>query len=317
MMDGLPTQVYPQGDATQSLPEFARDPAALLPLYRAMVRTRLFDAKAITLQRTGKLGTFASSLGQEAIGVGVASAIREEDVLLPYYRDHAAQFPRGVTIVECLLYWGGDERGSDFSGPRQDFPNCVPIGNQVCHAVGVAYAFKLRREARVTVCIIGDGGTSKGDFYEAMNLAGVWRAPVVFVINNNQWAISAPRNIQTAAQTLAQKGIAAGIEGRQVDGNDVIAVRHVIQEAVEKARTGDGPTLIEAISYRFHRGRGGSKTPVTWRGSSKRKATRRFRPACARHSPRWCGNCMFWTRRSRAAIEPSPRWLEATKWRAA
>ena len=96
---------------------------------------------------------------------------------------------------------------------RQDFPNCVPIGNQVCHAVGVAYAFKLRREARVTVCIIGDGGTSKGDFYEPMNLAGVWRAPVVFVINNNQWAISAPRNIQTAAQTLAQKGIAAGIEG--------------------------------------------------------------------------------------------------------
>ena len=240
----------PQGDATQSLPDFARDPAALLPLYRAMVRTRLFDAKAITLQRTGKLGTFASSLGQEAIGVGVASAIREEDVLLPYYRDHAAQFLRGVTIVECC-YWGGDERGSDFSGPRQDFPNCVPIGNQVCHAVGVAYAFKLRREARVTVCIIGDGGTSKGDFYEAMNLAGVWRAPVVFVINNNQWAISAPRNIQTAAQTLAQKGIAAGIEVRQVDGNDVIAVRHVIQEAVEKARAGDGPTLIEAISYRL------------------------------------------------------------------
>jgi 2-oxoisovalerate dehydrogenase E1 component alpha subunit len=150
----------PKGDATRSLPEFARNPAALLPLYRAMVRTRLFDAKAVTLQRTGKLGTFASSLGQEAIGVGAASAIREEDVLLPYYRDHAAQFLRGVTIVECLLYWGGDERGSDFSGPRQDFPNCVPIGNQVCHAVGVAYAFKLRREARVAVCIIGDGGTS-------------------------------------------------------------------------------------------------------------------------------------------------------------
>ena len=137
-----------------------------------------------------------------------------------------------------------------FQARAQDFPNCVPIGNQVCHAVGAAYAFKLRREARVAVCIIGDGGTSKGDFYEAMNLAGVWRAPVVFVINNNQWAISAPRNIQTAAQTLAQKAIAAGIEGRQVDGNDAVAVRHVIQEAVEKARIGDGPTLIEAISYR-------------------------------------------------------------------
>jgi 2-oxoisovalerate dehydrogenase E1 component alpha subunit len=241
----------PKGDATQSLPEFARDPAALVPLYRAMVRTRLFDTKAIALQRTGTLGTFASSLGQEAIGVGIASAMRAEDVLLPSYRDHGAQFLRGVTVVECLLYWSGDERGSDFSGPRGDFPNCIPIGNQVCHAVGVAYAFRLRREARVAICIIGDGGTSKGDFYEAMNMAGVWRAPVVFVINNNQWAISAPRNIQTAAQTLAQKAIAAGIEGHQVDGNDVIAVRHVTQEAVEKARTGGGPTLIEAISYRL------------------------------------------------------------------
>ena len=241
----------PKGDVTQSLPEFARDPAALIPMYSAMVRTRLFDTKAIALQRTGTLGTFASSLGQEAIGVGIASAMCAEDVLLPSYRDHGAQFLRGVTMVECLLYWSGDERGSDFSGPRWDFPNCIPIGNQVCHAVGVAYAFRLRREARVAICIIGDGGTSKGDFYEAMNMAGVWRAPVVFVINNNQWAISAPRSIQTAAQTLAQKAIAAGIEGHQVDGNDVIAVRHVIQEAVEKARTGGGPTLIEAISYRL------------------------------------------------------------------
>jgi 2-oxoisovalerate dehydrogenase E1 component alpha subunit len=162
----------PKGDVTQSLPDFARDPATLIPMYSAMVRTRLFDTKAIALQRTGTLGTFASSLGQEAIGVGIASAIRAEDVLLPSYRDHGAQFLRGVTIVECLLYWSGDERGSDFSGPRGDFPNCIPIGNQVCHAVGVAYAFRLRREARVAICIIGDGGTSKGDFYEAMNMAG-------------------------------------------------------------------------------------------------------------------------------------------------
>jgi len=138
----------PKGDFTQSLPEFARDPAALIPMYSAMVRTRLFDTKAIALQRTGTLGTFASSLGQEAIGVGIASAMRAEDVLLPSYRDHGAQFLRGVTMVECLLYWSGDERGSDFSGPRWDFPNCVPIGNQVCHAVGCLCVQTASRSAR-------------------------------------------------------------------------------------------------------------------------------------------------------------------------
>jgi pyruvate dehydrogenase E1 component alpha subunit len=127
----------------------------------------------------------------------------------------------------------------------------VPIASQVCHAAGAAYAFKLRREPRVAVCILGDGGTSKGDFYEGMNMAGVWQAPLVIVINNNQWAISVPRSIQTAAQTLAQKAIAAGIEGLQVDGNDIIAMRQVAQRAIEKARDGGGPTVIEAISYRL------------------------------------------------------------------
>ncbi|WP_321872791.1 pyruvate dehydrogenase (acetyl-transferring) E1 component subunit alpha [Burkholderia ubonensis] len=241
----------PDGEPVQPLPEFAQDPAALLPLYRAMVLTRAFDAKAIALQRTGKLGTFASSVGQEAIGVGVASAMQTDDVLFPSYRDHAAQLLRGVTMAESLLYWGGDERGSDFSAARHDFPNCVPIGTQVCHAAGAAYAFMLRREPRVAVTIFGDGGTSKGDFYEAMNMAGAWQAPLVLVINDNQWAISVPRTRQTAAQTLAQKAIAAGIEGRQVDGNDVIAVRQVVSEALDKARRGGGPTLVEALSYRL------------------------------------------------------------------
>jgi 2-oxoisovalerate dehydrogenase E1 component alpha subunit len=241
----------PDGEPVQSLPAFARDPAALLPLYRAMVLTRTFDAKAVALQRTGQLGTFASSVGQEAIGVGVASAMQTDDVLFPSYRDHAAQLLRGVTMTESLLYWGGDERGSDFHATPRDFPNCVPIGTQVCHAAGAAYAFMLRRETRVAVTIFGDGATSKGDFYEAMNLAGVWQAPLVLVINDNQWAISVPRTRQTAAQTLAQKAIAAGIEGRQVDGNDVIAVHQVVAEAIEKARRGGGPTLIEALSYRL------------------------------------------------------------------
>lgn len=240
-----------QGNAGGPLPAFARDAPTLVQFYRAMVLTRAFDTKAVALQRTGKLGTFASSVGQEAIGVGVAAAMREDDVLFPSYRDHAAQLLRGVTMTESLLYWGGDERGSDFSVARQDFPNCVPIGTQVCHAAGAAYAFQLRGEPRVAVAIVGDGGTSKGDFYEAMNMAGIWQAPLVIVVNNNQWAISMPRSKQCAAETLAQKAIAAGIEGRQVDGNDIVAMHEIARLALDKARRGDGPTLIEALSYRL------------------------------------------------------------------
>ncbi len=251
---GYTRYLEPQGEPAVPLPElppFARDPAALVPLYRAMVLTRQFDLKAIALQRTGKIGTFASALGQEAIGVGVASAMRPEDVLVPSYRDHAAQFVRGVTMTESLLYWGGDERGSGFAAAPHDFGNCVPIGTQVGHAVGVAYAFKLRQAPRVAVCLLGDGGTSKGDFYEGMNMAGAWEAPLVIVVNNNQWAISMPRSKQTVAQTLAQKAIAAGIPGEQIDGNDIIAVRERVGAAIERARAGGGPSLIEAITYRL------------------------------------------------------------------
>lgn len=240
--DGIP--IHP-------LPDFAQNPDTLAGFYRAMTLTRAFDAKAVALQRTGKLGTFASSVGQEAIGVGLASAMRPEDALFPSYRDHAAQLLRGVTMSESLLYWGGDERGSQFGAAPHDFPNCVPIGTQVCHAAGAAYAFRLRGEARAAVAIVGDGGTSKGDFYEAMNMAGVWQAPLVIVVNDNQWAISVPRERQTAARTLAQKAIAAGIEGVQVDGNDVIAVHEAARAALAKARGGGGPTLIEALSYRL------------------------------------------------------------------
>lgn len=239
------------GNAAQPLPAFAQDTALLIELYRAMTLTRTFDNKAVALQRTGKLGTFASSLGQEAIGVGIAAAMQHDDALFPSYRDHAAQLLRGVTMTESLLYWGGDERGSDFAAARHDFPNCVPIATQVCHAAGAAYAFKLHKVPRVAVTIVGDGATSKGDFYEAINMAGVWRAPLVIVVNNNRWAISMPADRQTAAATLAQKAVAAGIEGLQVDGNDIIAVHEVMRQALDKARRGDGPTLVEALSYRL------------------------------------------------------------------
>ena len=242
-----------KGDIVAPLPQFAKDPESLAAMYRAMVLTRTFDAKAVAMQRTGKLGTFASALGQEAVGVGLAAAMRAEDVLVPSYREQAAQFLRGMTLAHCLLYWGGDERGSDFQAEpaRHDFPNCVPIGTQVPHAVGVAYAMKLRKEKSAVVNVVGDGGTSKGDFYEGANFAGVWKLPLVMVVNNNQWAISLHRSKQSAAETLAQKAIAFGFEGRQVDGNDAIAVRHVVEEALEKARGGGGPTLIEAVCYRL------------------------------------------------------------------
>ena len=241
----------PAGGVEQELPEFARTAGDLIPLYRAMVLTRRFDAKAVALQRTGRLGTYASSLGQEATGVGLAAAMRVDDVLVPSYRETGAMLWRGVTLEELLLYWGGDERGSDFAGPREDFPVSVPVGSHSLHAVGVAYAFKLRRQERAAVAVFGDGATSKGDVGEALNFAGVWRLPVVFVAINNQWAISVPRRAQSAAETLAQKAIAAGFEGTQVDGNDVIAVRHAVAEALSKAYAGDGPTLIEALTYRM------------------------------------------------------------------
>lgn len=240
-----------EGKAVQELPEFAK-PELLVELYGAMVLTRTFDAKAVALQRTGQLGTYASTLGQEAIGVGAGSAMQPGDVLFPTYRESGAQLLRGVKMEEILIYWGGNECGSDYSAPRQDFPICVPIATQAGHAVGVATAMKLRKEERVAVCMGGDGCTSKGDFYEAMNLAGAWNLPVVFVIANNQWAISVPRQAQTGARTLAQKAIAAGIEGWQIDGNDVVAVRDAMTRALTKARAGQGATLIEALTYRLH-----------------------------------------------------------------
>lgn len=240
----------PTGEPEQPVPSFAQDKNTLLSMYRMMVLTRLFDKKAVALQRTGKLGTYPPNIGQEGIGVGIGSAMKLEDVLCPYYREYGAQFWRGVKMEEILLYWGGDERGSAFSNSH-DFPICVPIASQTLHAAGAAFALKYRHQKAGVVAVVGDGGTSRGDFYESMNVAGIWNLPLVFVINNNQWAISVPRVHQTKAQTLAQKGIAAGIEGWQIDGNDVLAVRDAVERALEKARRGEGPTVIEALSYRM------------------------------------------------------------------
>ena len=241
----------PDGGVIRPLPGFASDSGLLVSLYRAMLLARAFDLKAVSLQRTGRLGTYAVSLGQEAVSVGIASAMREEDVLLPSYRDNAALLWRGVKMEEILLFWGGDERGNCSSGPAHDFPFCIPVGSQAPHAAGVAYALKLKKEPRVAVCLFGDGATSKGDVWEAMNCAGVWKLPLVFVANNNQWAISVPLRLQTASETLAQKAIAAGFPGEQVDGNDVVAMRAAAEEAIAAARAGQGPRFIEALTYRL------------------------------------------------------------------
>lgn len=243
------------GRATQELPDFAT-PDMLQALYRQMALARLVDDRAVKLQRTGQLGTYPSSLGQEAIGVGTGSALEAQDVYCPYYRETGALLERGVEIEEILAIWGGDERGQNYAHAPEDLPLCVPIATQLLHAAGVAFALKYKHDQlnepnRVAVTSAGDGATSKGDFYEALNLAGAWRLPLVFVINNNQWAISVSRAAQTAAQTIAQKAVAAGIAGIQVDGNDVIAVRAAVADAVERARRGEGATLIEALSYRL------------------------------------------------------------------
>lgn len=235
---------------TQDFPDFA-DPTTLLHLYRQMALTRVVDNKAVKLQRTGKMGTYPSSQGQEAVGIGTGTAMKKEDVYCPYYRETGALLQRGVAIEEILSIWGGDERGNNFKNAKEDLTTCVPISTQCLHAAGIAFALQYRQEKRVAVTSLGEGGTSKGDFYEAMNLAGAWHLPLIFVVNNNQWAISVPRDTQTNAETVAQKAIAAGIPGIQVDGNDVIAVRGAVSECIERARDGKGPALIEAVTYRL------------------------------------------------------------------
>lgn len=241
----------PEGNASPDTPELAKKTDELVAMYRLMTETRVFDTKAVNLQRTGKLGTYASCLGHEATHVGMAAAMRADDVFAPSYREYGAMFWRGVQMHEVLLYWGGDERGSDFQGPRGDFPFCVPIATQCLHAAGAAMAFQLRGEKRCAVSANGDGGTSEGAFYEAINIAGARKLPAVFMVINNKWAISVPIELQTASKTLAQKSVAAGIPGIQIDGNDVIAVRHWVERALERARNGDGATLIEAVTYRL------------------------------------------------------------------
>ncbi len=235
---------------TQPFPECITNDL-LIDLYKRMTLLRVFDNQMVNLHRTGKIGTFPSSLGQEAVFIPVGLSMKKEDVLCPFYRDHGAMIQRGYALGDILGYWAGDERGNASKAANQDFPTCVPIAGQCLHATGIAYAIKYKKENRVVVTEIGDGGTSKGDFYEALNLAGAWHLPIVFVIDNNQWAISVPRDKQSSCQTLAQKAIAAGLDCIQVDGNDAIAMFDVMQTALNQARKSGKATVIEAVTYRL------------------------------------------------------------------
>ncbi len=227
------------------------DPSEIRGLYRDMVLMRTFDGKALNLQRQGRMGTWPPIKGQEAVQAGVALAMAENDWLIPAFREHGIMVMRGVPLHLVYAYWAGDERGSCYPEGVRCFPVAVPVGSQWQHGAGVGLSLKLRGEDAVAVTLGGDGSTSEGDFHEAVNCAGVFDAKTVFVIQNNQWAISVPLHKQTAAETLAQKAHAYGVPGIQVDGNDVFAVYVAAHEAIERARSGGGPSLIEAVTYRL------------------------------------------------------------------
>jgi pyruvate dehydrogenase E1 component alpha subunit len=227
------------------------DSSQIRDLYRDMVLMRTFDDKALKLQRQGRMGTWPPIKGQEAVQAGVGLAMGENDWLIPTFREHGIMVLRGVPLHLVYAYWAGDERGSSFPEDVRCFPVAVPVGSQWQHGAGVGLSLKLRGEDAVAVTFGGDGSTSEGDFHEAVNCAGVFGAKTVFVIQNNQWAISVPLHKQTAAETIAQKAHAYGVPGIQVDGNDVFAVFTATVEAIERARRGDGPSLIEAVTYRL------------------------------------------------------------------
>lgn len=225
------------------------DDGKIIEMYKYMLLARAFDAKVLSLQRQGRAVTYAPLLGEEATQIGSASAMRQNDLFVPSFRQHGVYIMRNVPLEVLFLYWRGYEEGNAYPKSVGGMPVIVPVATQMPHAAGLAFAQKYKGNDSAVVAYVGDGGTSEGDFYEALNFAGVWKAPLVAIIENNQWAISVPRKNQTAAQTLAQKAIAAGIPGVQVDGNDMIAVYKATRDAIENAK--NGPTLIECLTYRM------------------------------------------------------------------
>lgn len=230
-------------------PEIPKD--VLLKMYQTMTLGRIADLKAVQFQRQGRLLTYAPNVGQEAAQIGPMAASTDRDWLVLAFREFNAMLYKGVTLEQYFLYWFGNEQGSHFNDGVKVLPVNIPIGSQISHAAGLAYAAKIQKKDEVAFVYIGDGGTSHGEFHEGLNFGAVYSAPMIVIIQNNQWAISTPRAKATKAETLAQKAIAYGIPGIQVDGNDVLAMYVAAQEAIKLAKSGKGPVLIEAVTYRI------------------------------------------------------------------
>jgi pyruvate dehydrogenase E1 component alpha subunit len=222
-----------------------------LKMLRAALLGRRFDERMLNLQRQGRIGTFPPIKGQEASQIGAVALLRDSDWLVPSFRETAAEIMRGRSMESVLLYYSGYNEGNIISNNQHDLPMSVPVASQILHAVGLGMAAKYRKTDEVVMTFFGDGATSEGDFHEAMNCAAVYQSPVIFICQNNQWAISVPLAKQTHSKTLAQKAIAYGMPGIQVDGNDFLAVYAATSEAVDRARSGGGPTLIECVTYRI------------------------------------------------------------------
>ena len=222
----------------------------IIQAYKSMLYARVADNMAVSYQRQGRMYTYPPILGQEAIQIAAGVIIRNEDWLAPAFRELAIMMAKGVTLKEIFLYYMGNEQGSNFSKANHVLPICVPIGSQLLHATGIGYSIKYQKKDEVVFTYVGDGGTSEGDFSEALNFAGVWKVPVIFTIQNNQYAISVPVKRQTNSVNLAVKAIAFGVPGIKVDGNDFFAMYVAYKEAFNHARAGNGPTLIEALTYR-------------------------------------------------------------------
>ena len=241
----------PEGKITKPSLMPKIDHASIRKWYEIMVFARVADQKAMQYQRQGRMLTYAPSIGQEAASLGAIIPTGKQDWLVPAFRELAGWLEKGAPLENLFLYWYGNEAGALLPDSIRMLPISVPIASQLTHAVGLGMAIRYEEKDEVVIAFCGDGGTSQGEFHEALNFAGVFQSPVIFVIQNNQFAISVPRKDQTRSKTLAQKAIAYGIPGIQVDGNDLFAMIAATQEAVDRARAGDGPTLIEAVTYRL------------------------------------------------------------------
>ncbi len=223
----------------------------MLRMYRLMVFTRLWNGKALSLQRQGRMGTLASVRGQEAANVGMGLGMGPEDWFVPAFREYGAMFARGATPTELFRFWGGDERGGRLPDGCHMLPVCITVGSHLLHAAGIAWGAKIRGDRIAALSSSGDGSTSQGDFHEALNFAGVFKLPVIFAIQNNHWAISVPFEKQTASETIAEKACAYGIEGVRVDGNDIFAVYLTVKRLMDEARSDYKPALVELVTYRM------------------------------------------------------------------